>query len=337
MKKSIVLSLLLYSTTIMGSSIEKVDVLVTQEELKFTLNGNFDLNSHIEIFIDADNNPKTGYSKGAVKGADYLIEDNYIYSYPATAKGWKWDKADRVFYSYISPTKAISSFLSLILANTFDRFNYIVKIVSSDWKSSVLSSTKMQKLQNHSKPLKHQDIITTMFWVGEAGGVDNGYISNYPSAWEDNWLLLYGGVDTPNRRNGYNPKYFIPYENPFYFALPYNDFTDDYKRKASAKNIPWYSEAKEGESLCRNRWIKISKNGHTAYAQWEDAGPFGEDDVAYVFGNKKPKNNIDTKAGLDVSPAVRDYLGLKDVDKTDWEFVDFSQVPIGPWKDIVSY
>jgi hypothetical protein len=37
-------------------------------------------------------------------------------------------------------------------------------------------------------------------------------------------------------------------------------------------------------------------------------------------------------AGLDVSPAVRDYLGLKQqTDVTDWRFVDFSEVPRGPW------
>ena len=36
-------------------------------------------------------------------------------------------------------------------------------------------------------------------------------------------------------------------------------------------------------------------------------------------------------AGLDVSPAVRDYLGLKANDVTDWRFVDFNEVPRGPW------
>ena len=30
-------------------------------------------------------------------------------------------------------------------------------------------------------------------------------------------------------------------------------------------------------------------------------------------------------------PAVRDYLGLKQTDVTDWRFVDFSEVPRGPW------
>ena len=40
---------------------------------------------------------------------------------------------------------------------------------------------------------------------------------------------------------------------------------------------------------------------------------------------------VNKGAGLDVSPAVRDYLGLQPTDVTDWRFVDFSEVPRGPW------
>jgi hypothetical protein len=50
-----------------------------------------------------------------------------------------------------------------------------------------------------------------------------------------------------------------------------------------------------------------------------------------VFGNERPKLNLNKGAGLDVSPAVRDYLGLKPTDLTDWRFVNFSEVPRGPW------
>jgi hypothetical protein len=50
-----------------------------------------------------------------------------------------------------------------------------------------------------------------------------------------------------------------------------------------------------------------------------------------VFGNERPKPNLNRGAGLDVSPAVRDFLGLKQTDVTDWRFVDFSEVPHGPW------
>ena len=35
--------------------------------------------------------------------------------------------------------------------------------------------------------------------------------------------------------------------------------------------------------------------------------------------------------GLDVSPAVREYLGLENTDLCDWKFVDLLRVPSGPW------
>jgi hypothetical protein len=31
---------------------------------------------------------------------------------------------------------------------------------------------------------------------------------------------------------------------------------------------------------------------------------------------------------------VREYLGLKQTDVTDWRFVDFSEVPRGPWSTL---
>jgi hypothetical protein len=31
---------------------------------------------------------------------------------------------------------------------------------------------------------------------------------------------------------------------------------------------------------------------------------------------------------------VRDYLGLEETDVTDWKFVDFSEVPRGPWSKV---
>ena len=52
----------------------------------------------------------------------------------------------------------------------------------------------------------------------------------------------------------------------------------------------------------------------------------------YVFQNERPKPNLNHGAGLDVSPAVRDYLGLGPTDVTDWQFVEVGGVPPGPWR-----
>ena len=123
-------------------------------------------------------------------------------------------------------------------------------------------------------------------------------------------------------------------QNPFYVALPYNDIRNstDTKDEAS-KIIPWFRESfqKEGRSVCHNRWIAIHHRGRVCFAQWSDCGPFRTDHWQYVFGNERPKPNLNKGAGLDVSPAVRDYLGLSSTDVTDWKFVDFKDVPNGPW------
>jgi hypothetical protein len=63
-------------------------------------------------------------------------------------------------------------------------------------------------------------------------------------------------------------------------------------------------------------------------------GPFRTDYWQYVFGNERPKPNLNKGAGLDVSPAVRDYLGLSETDVTDWRFVEFSEVSRGPWSTL---
>src|SRR5204863_10007258 len=86
------------------------------------------------------------------------------------------------------------------------------------------------------------------------------------------------------------------------------------------------------KTVFKGRWIAIRFGNKVCYAQWEDCGPFRTDHWQYVFGNERPKPNLNKGAGLDVSPAVRDYLGMNDTDVTDWKFVDFKDVPAqGPW------
>ena len=58
-------------------------------------------------------------------------------------------------------------------------------------------------------------------------------------------------------------------------------------------------------------------------------GPFRTDNWQYVFGPERPLPNLNKGAGLDVSPAVRDFLGLDETDVTDWKFVDFKKFPGG--------
>ncbi len=183
------------------------------------------------------------------------------------------------------------------------------------------------------------DIVTTCFWVGDGPSGYNA-MDNVKSAWDPRWVESFGGVDAPVQRTASVgkpgsvslPTTFVPRQNPYYVALPFNDLKfPDIARKL----IPWWNDSayksNPNKSQCQGRWIKIYYQGHICYAQWQDVGPYRVDHYGYVFGNERPM--IASQAGLDVSPAVRDYLGLNGLNKTTWRFVDSNEVPLGPWID----
>jgi hypothetical protein len=178
-------------------------------------------------------------------------------------------------------------------------------------------------------------IVTTVFWIGEPVG-GNNFTPNCSSSWDANWTRSYGGYDNPHpeARRNFMPVNFTPRQNPFYVALPYNDVTRGTTKPEARLVIPWFREAfrKEGQSVCRDRWVAVrNREGRVAYAQWSDCGPFRTDHWQYVFGMERPRPNLNQGAGLDVSPATRDYLGLQSTDVTDWKFMEARDVPIGPW------
>jgi len=180
------------------------------------------------------------------------------------------------------------------------------------------------------------NIVTTVFWIGEQP-TENNPVPNTKSSWDANWTGNYGGYDTPDpsSRRNFIPVSFMPRQNPFYCALPYNDVTHGQFKPEAALVIPWFKQAytQQGQSVCKGRWLAIRRGNRVCYAQWEDCGPFRTDHFQYVFQNEKPKPNLNRGAGLDVSPAVRDYLGLQSTDVTDWQFVEVRDIPAGPWRN----
>ncbi len=196
---------------------------------------------------------------------------------------------------------------------------------------------KLPKVHSPGTMPWHFDITATYFYIGELPSKNNptpNTASSWDSAWDDN----YGGFDDPNPANRcpitYAPLGFTPQLNPFYVALPYNDIEKGGPKPEAEKVIPWYHRDKGGkyESVCRGTWVQIYYNGKYCFAQWEDCGPFRTDDWEYVFGNARPKNEHNKAAGIDISPAVRDYLGITTGTATvHWRFVDFTRVPGGPW------
>lgn len=180
------------------------------------------------------------------------------------------------------------------------------------------------------------NITATVFWVGEDASHRNP-VHNHKSSWDGEWRDNYGGFDNPEpteRTKDYRPRAFIPKQNPFYIALPYNDVSKGQHKPEAAKVIPWFKKAyvEDGKSVCKGRWVQIVYNKRSCFAQWEDCGPFTTDDWPYVFGDKPPMNRENKGAAIDISPAVRDYLGIKGgTALVHWRFVEFHRIPRGPW------
>jgi hypothetical protein len=185
-------------------------------------------------------------------------------------------------------------------------------------------------------------ITVTIFWIGEQPTARNP-TPNCKSSWDTKWAVNFGGYDNPDpahriadhARGEFRPKAFIPQLNPFYVALPYNDVISHRAHKPEASRvIPWFARMnpEPGKTVLKGRWIQLHRNGVSCYAQWEDCGPWTTNDWEYVFGNKPPQTKQNGGAGIDISPSVRDYMGIKSGQKVHWRFVEASQVPYGPWK-----
>ena len=118
------------------------------------------------------------------------------------------------------------------------------------------------------------DIAATIFWIGEQAA-ENNPVPNDKSSWDVNWQENYGGVDTPDtgeRTYEFIPKKFVPGQNPFYIALPYNDIVSSGNTKPEAKlMIPWIKKRTPGPggTVCKSQWLALRYGGRVCYAQWE--------------------------------------------------------------------
>ena len=228
--------------------------------------------------------------------------------------------------------KFIFNFLTLLALGTSvsfaSQFRHPVQ-VDSDVEEKMLKAIE-------DAPV-HEDIITTVFWVGERAKPNSGWSDNLDSAWDMRWKENFGGLDSPVYRKGYFPAKFRPKQNPFYVALPFNDIKNpDFVEVCPLLQFFKIKKTPRVHSVCKNRWIEITYNGKACYAQWQDVGPVFTNDYEYVFKGLEPKAHRQDMAGLDISPAVRDYFSFKGFDRTSWRFVPDSEVPEGPWNKVVT-
>eukprot|EP01132_Coremiostelium_polycephalum_P011098 gene11098-13574_t len=175
--------------------------------------------------------------------------------------------------------------------------------------------------------------------------------SNQQNIWDKNWSDKIGVVpliDCPSLES-----ILIPKENIFYCALPYNDL-DRFGRKETSKLIPWSSDSDPDDlSILKNRWIRVAHNDTNVFCQFEDVGPLIDDDFNYVFGPSHSLPECEA-GGLAISPEVAEFLGIldqlkesqerrsSDIDgdfediRCSWQFYEESDVPDGPWKNLIT-
>jgi hypothetical protein len=217
--------------------------------------------------------------------------------------------------------KAVATMTSSGTTNQLRPSQIYEKKVTADSKADFQFAPDARPAKSKSYPWK-VGILTTIFWIGED--------SSHASAWNEQWTKSNHGADDPDNRNGFATADHASSVNPFYVALPFNDLAHPDK----ARNwVPrsWQRPSVHGRpvSACKDRWVCIKNaDGRLCYAQWEDVGPDGNAHAEYVFGTDSPVG-----AGLDISPAVAQYLTIESTNKplTSWRFVDDQDVPPGQW------
>lgn len=208
-----------------------------------------------------------------------------------------------------------------------------------------------------------KEVNASTFYVGEEANAANANISNVWTAWYSNAVQHFGsgpdswGPVNPDEwegqwyeRDGLCPKGVVLKQNPFYIALPTPDHDEagvlqeaEQWVVAASDYLPELKRFKDGkfadhESPFKDLWFEVSYQGKSAFAQLEDVGPSNQTgaiaaDYEYVWGDRsQPKNEFGLQAGIDLSPAVTDYLGTDGAGVVRWRAVPESEVPDGPWK-----
>ncbi len=126
--------------SLLAATVLYAEVLITYSDGHYyvTTYGVKDKQSHVQVFIDADNNPRTGYSKDEIKGADYLLEDHHLFKRKENSSRWSgWQKIADVKFFYGPYTYA-----GFTVKDTWmklrEGYRAVAYEVSRDWKHKKL-------------------------------------------------------------------------------------------------------------------------------------------------------------------------------------------------------
>ncbi len=122
-------------------------------DITFSMNGDFKRYIHFGFFIDSDNNPNTGYSRGKIKGADFLVQKNGLYKYPKGTKGWHWERINSDM-TVTHTNNSMSSTIPSKILNPSDTINYNASISTAQWRRTKVLATKSISLKSSLNNIK---------------------------------------------------------------------------------------------------------------------------------------------------------------------------------------
>jgi len=115
------------------------------------------------------------------------------------------------------------------------------------------------------------------------------------------------GLDLPGKRRSarlFCRQKFVPRQNPFYIALPYNDVSGGKNQTGGCSNHSVVLKAtfvRSGQTVLKGRWLAVRKRIPDLFM------PSGKMWARFrliigstFFGNDRPRANLNRGAGLDV-------------------------------------
>ena len=164
--------------------IDTISAYNDQETVTFEVYGSFqDGNrSHVKFFIDADNNPDTGYSGWRVEGADYRVKDSKFYAF----EGGEWRRISnqidtRKQGDYISSTvpldllsSSLVKFTAVVMDSNWNNWEIYDEMIEYDLDGNDTGSSPFNEEALDSK-LQYQEVNGSPEFIGVIGefGMDN--------------------------------------------------------------------------------------------------------------------------------------------------------------------
>jgi lysophospholipase L1-like esterase len=183
-------------STLADNHVDSISASDDGVTLSLQMKGTFIENSHFSFFIDADNNPNTGYT-GAItqrQGADYLAQNHLLFQYQENAQNSPWVKVSDDIHLESTSTQALAH-IPLQLLNAGNSIKYNAMVTTSDWSHysyySYMSAYQIGKADS---------IKTPIFIIGDSTVHNNDFPNPNGGFYELGWGdVLNGYMSDPQK------------------------------------------------------------------------------------------------------------------------------------------